>query len=1208
MIPERLEEANELVLSRLAEAQDEIILGFLPMSEEEMEAIVGLIRRQVSGRQYAIIEKLFLVAPAATAYALTIAPSRSLREGGKFYPSLVEDLDLSIPQGKRKPLRERFEATCKWLGVVTGTIPDIKWKDAAPFIFQAGILHYWKDALAQGIRSTLREHPAPDLEDDEKLQHFAVELKKRIHNHILLPRTLETAVGPMLVKRLINAFLTNNDKVLPSHLRGPLRESFQTAGRGLILRSPHLAFDPLFRELELVLPPQSQRIASPDTCWIVEDIRYPARSEKRIPVRDLNERRMNIVLTRLAGAYRDQCFHIDARLDESVPFRVFKSDTGRERRNCAGRSCSVSPGKYIVTMVPGVHAGDDDEHAEDVDGYRILEDLELRPGDEPIELSADSRSWAIQCVQEAGIFIDRSETDFLNLESGELLHYGHALGLTAFFPATGAENSQVQMTLSSEQTKLKYTAPLEKDEETPRIEIFSQCLNNAAAGALLQLPPGIHRLRVDLSRENQSATHVFWYWKGLEKVNEIRGFICGELPCNLDLKHCRGIEKGDENNFVFQKGHTAPFVLISLKSTGEQLRLPRVGVHLQLLAPEEEIADEPTPDELVIVQRDDRRTVRLYSGGFQKWELMCGDHVFARLDNARTVHTISLAGLCDTVGGAGIVEARGEDGRLIKLMTFSRPLTANLPEFTRDEESRVETWTVSIPTYELHEIGLRFQNLSEKPDNPSEPVIVVASSANNFENGDFGITEGLTARSETIELNGTAFVRVSVTIDWKLAGPHFSLVDFLHTSSEKSNWMPLRSSEKYGYSSIRLVFPGTELAHKDANWWQRLYCAIHISDKGGIPGELTEALENLSCGEIDKLLTRTRELLAWKYPMPVWKEYARMFQSLPVIAGQYCFNIWDPRAATWWHHAVGEIAEFATGNQVPVTRQMLFGSQPDALRIPPENAAGTNCPAGHSTLTERALNLGITIMNAGGLNNFIVQAYHGEEVSKAAFEAFENFNNVVSGKSQDFGDLDFKQLTAKLFVSTEELAERGTRGMNPGQLLSDGHLYFCIRSLNRRCRPLQKVSSTDQQYTLSPMAQTVEKIHQQLHMPMPDVSAKLGIKGQFTDPYEEDNYVYWWTPPCLENQWSRKVADLIWGLAAIARLGAFRVINPDTFDRYLHDLLVARDEQELRNRICTLLSLAPELFSFYVALFDLALSPAEKHHQNQTNVTDTRSR
>lgn len=120
--------------------------------------------------------------------------------------------------------------------------------------------------------------------------------------------------------------------------------------------------------------------------------------------------------------------------------------------------------------------------------------------------------------------------------------------------------------------------------------------------------------------------------------------------------------------------------------------------------------------------------------------------------------------------------------------------------------------------------------------------------------------------------------------------------------------------------------------------------------------------------------------------------------------------------------------------------------------------------------------------------------------------------------------------------------------------------------------------------TLTNMVQVIGRMTQKLEVVAPGIAEKLGWIAPGRDP--------WWTPPAMETTWSRNVAGLVWVLAAISRLAAHHKLSPDEFDRQLKNLLCVEDgfsrtSRTVQNRICILLSFAPELFAFLVALFEL---------------------
>ncbi len=394
---------------------------------------------------------------------------------------------------------------------------------------------------------------------------------------------------------------------------------------------------------------------------------------------------------------------MDARLDETVPFRIFREDTYtlRERRSDAGTNCNLPPGRYLIVMAPAVDAGEGEPNVEDFRGYRVLRNVGLRPGGEPVELSLGEQKWRVSCALQSGIFVDRKRSSSTQLESGQLLHFGSDLGLIAYFPSDEKEEPEFQLEITCKEQDLTQSFALHGNGKKNSVYVFTENIKEPLCSVLEQLPPGIHRIHITLFQTSRSVEHTFWYWRGLQAISEAKGFQCEQAPENIDLSRSKGIAKGANENVVFQGGYHAPSITIALTNPSELLVMPRAGVQAVLLTPGGDWEEEPNENESVIVLRRDRRVVRFRSGGFQEWKIFCGDRIVSKLDRARTGYTISLAGLCQTFGGSGSISAEREDGERIPLLTFSMPLTASTPSFRQDHGVGIEEWSFSVPTEEL---------------------------------------------------------------------------------------------------------------------------------------------------------------------------------------------------------------------------------------------------------------------------------------------------------------------------------------------------------------------------------------------------------------------------------------------------------------------------------------------------------------------------
>ena len=73
-----------------------MVLGFLPLTKTDEEAVLNAVIEDLKTHSYRSITGLLRAFPAATAYALAVAPSRSLTTGGNFWPALNDDLGLDV--------------------------------------------------------------------------------------------------------------------------------------------------------------------------------------------------------------------------------------------------------------------------------------------------------------------------------------------------------------------------------------------------------------------------------------------------------------------------------------------------------------------------------------------------------------------------------------------------------------------------------------------------------------------------------------------------------------------------------------------------------------------------------------------------------------------------------------------------------------------------------------------------------------------------------------------------------------------------------------------------------------------------------------------------------------------------------------------------------------------------------------------------------
>ncbi len=1193
MAPENLQEANQLVLSKIGGEGEFLILGFLPLSEPEEEAVLRLVKEQLSPpHDWGGLERLWQTAPGALTYALSVAPSRSLTSGGNFWPALESDLNLEVVVGQRSEFALRFRRVCRRLGLLDGTIHDIAWIHAAPFIYQAGILHYWKDALAHGLRTTLKHYPAPDLEDPTAVAIFADRLQERIHNQPILKRLLSQDVGRLLVHRLVVAYSQQDWSVLPPHLQQPIREAFTDAGRGEVLRSPSLAFDASSRQMQIVLPAVPLLLAGVHTHWRIEGRNIAARRETRIPLDDLAGRTWKIELRDLEGGFETQTFIVEAALGESVPFRVFRTDTGREARIRLTAEVELTAGAYWVVFAKDIRTNDED-FVQEHDTFRAIE-VELRPGDDPLVLTNDASSWVLRPALLSGIYVDRDLAAFALLENDDLLHYGDSLGLVAYFPAKSFDEASAHLTVHRADGSPLSIESIELPVARGDVYVFQENLHASIARALDLLDPGIHRLHITIAHNAGRADYSMWYWKGLRSISLQLGFKCNPLPKNLNPAACRGLVP-NEQGFSFQKNFHAPFVSLVLTQPAQTLELKRAGIRVVLAEPGEPWEEEPETGKPIVVDHCDRRILRFQSGGFQSWEILCLDRSLIRLDRKKTNAVVSLAGIATEIGGSGLIRAKAQDGTEIPLVELARPLTASAPQHHLLHAHNAETWKFKVSVKSGFEIGVSITDLTR---DPLQKIGTIETIAAWHEGGIVG--NEIRFGAATIVVSGrfdettgdeeSRLVRVKSTHSIAALDNGLWAIDFFHRESVDGNWTPLESVEKHGYSVLRLFAWGDLLPDEKAGWWPRLRRAGRPDEAGNTDAALATALEAMSESALDIALNASRRLLGWKYPSAVWRVNAHRLQDIPVYLGRHRFSFEDGSAPIWWAHGSAELSDYASQSTNPVVRQFLFASKPRSL-CTPRFWLGHAIPddLGSSPI-QRCFSVPSNIRNAGSLRAWVLSAHAKDELYRDVIYCFSNFVQVSSGTASEFSDFQLNAFleggtagVPGLYHEAVKLNESASR-LDVSTLLGPDHLLHCIRKLNRRCRPIEQVAQGEELQSLSSIAQGLEQMSQQLDRVGPEIGRKLGWVGTAN---------HWWVPPLLESPIAQKVAGLVWVVAAICRLVANGRLTPREFDSYLQRLLCVQDgsTRTLQNRLCILLSIGPELSAFYIALFELTFPP-----------------
>lgn len=1195
----KLKRANELILEKISEFDlGSIILGFLPLSMEEEDELIEAVKEGLNDHN---LYGRLRVYPAATCYFLAVATSRQCASGKEFWPKLCEFTGLELKQNNNhEKLAKAFTKTCAKLDLLEGSLQGAAWVNVAPFFFQAGILHRWSEPLARALKTILAIHPAPNLEDQSEVTKFIQKIcgNSHLNSKKNLKHTLQSEVGPLLIQRLVVACEKSNWKTLPAHLEKPISDAFELVGRGAFIHTPYLKYNEAFGETELVLPAQNGQLATCKTTWEVAGRTYNAMYETTLPASHLDEGEVIVELKGLENELTERSYHVQTGLTNECPFKIFQLGTGREKKFDQAPRIKLPPDDYLIVMQENMTAGEDEVLAEVRNQAKLLE-LSLRPGDAPILLFHGDRNWEIGSILKPGFYTNLDVADIIREEDGSEIFYGESFGIIGYFPKPPL-GENIELVTRCEERNLEFKQELIVPEDAASELQFTENIEDSLDTLRQALNYGIHKVRLRLSQSNKSIVKEFWIWKGLNTINLSHGFNCDRLPENLDLSHSVGLfEK--EGALYFQPDNLSPFFKLKLTAPDVSLKIPRPGVEVLLLDSDQD-AEILHPGQLLTLSKNDNRKVQLRSGGFEQWKVFSGNRLLVILNQKHRSNTMSLSALAAETGHSGTISVENSAGNRHKLFTYSLPLSSTQPQLDTDHINKIEAWSFKVATEELHSLGYRIADLSDSPDLEFSPVReFITKEKDTYAGAPHSLIEGIVTLSAYHQIPENerqhSRIKVSLALAFEELTNRLYAIDIYRRTNVDGEWLPLECEERqkngeYNSSTLRFFAWGDQEYAEDSNYWEKLRRA-DIRDESEC---LTRSIQSMTEHELDRALTVSRKLLSFKYPTNVWHANAKRLPNLITHLSKHRFDTSQEIVSLWWKHAAQEIIEHSSARSTAVLRNFIFAARPELICAVASQKADE--PILENSIAGCALALPGNLRTRQGKLQYILE--QEDQINRDLIPAFQNFIQVQTGQATDLrsfsldtfletGDPSLPSLAANALDRNEH---RLVKGMPA--LLSPEHLLLCIRPLNSRCRTIQDtidqydnlILQQTRENSKTPWkieaAQEIEAAHQHVDQQSPVIAKMLGWRNHEASL---------WTPPLLKTEIAVKIARLTWCVTALARLSANGHPSSQEFKNHLAHLL-CRDnatDADIRRMLNTILNLAPELFSFYIALFELSI-------------------
>lgn len=1181
-ITQDLKEVNQLVLDAISQSSDEITLGLLPVSAKDDEEIIRFITECAGGDLNKLLMMLRRYAPAAASYTIASCASQAVTQGRNFWAPVSEKLKIDISNtDHRKKLSSLYVKTCRRLGVIVPDVSSLAWSHIAPMMAQASILHAWNDHLASGLQTTLRYHPAPDLDDEVALEKFTLALASHIRYSQNLQNILRTEIGSIVTKRVVSSYIFDQYELLPAHLRGPMKLAFSTSGNSLHLKSPYIAFSEITNQLEIVLPKQPNRLVSQKSHWSLNGRQYPALELTRISELDLLGREFSIQLHNLQQNFPDQEFLVDLTMEHG--FMVFDEKNFRKRPVKACEDNALPPGEYCVVMLKHISTNDS-KYEEDRGKYKVLPHVDLRPGAEALEIVHDDCTTQLSTSLKAGIYTTRNASNAIRLNDDSFLHYGDTFQIDFFIPDnqhTGEANLTIDVdgaVIHSETVTLESTSK--------GVYSYSDALATSTATACSSLAPGIYKLTLKVSTSDSAASKDIWYWKDLRDISNTNGFLCNAAPTNIDFKNSIGLRVNGQN-CVFTKHYNAPFVQLSLRAHDEALIIPRPGVQATLIDLEDEWSEPLSHRSSLSVLHADKRIARFHSGGFHSWEVQCNAKKLCDLTEKKLSRSISLSSLTAEFGNSGTVTAINELGEKRTLLTFASDLVSSTLRLEPNHSKQTYNWKTKLALERIGTLGIQITDYGQSPSGITQDPIEMPLEELCDDTADSPLTlsDIIDIRLKKIDASNRHPERIMLEIIVKdeHTSNELQLIEVMHKPEGTEVWRNLSCKDGVNTSQLSLLVTGSDLVEEGSNWWRHLW---RTSSATSVLEE-TSIYDNITNTDLSEGLKCTSMLASIKYPSSVYNHSARHFTSLAHKLSERRKLSGKRDAIQWWDAQVNELSKHASLSQTPVTKAFLLSSNWELLgfRYVPnaEEACKTDKIHQSFSLISRVQDANGTVPYAGANYPF---GTHPEEL----YHSFKNSGNVMAGKASTFDTFDFHQFFKGILEKCEKHEESATDLSNT-PVLSARHLLNAGKMLNKRTRLLASVAlSDDSDHILANRVQALSEIHRNVSLKARSIHkpicfppfTKSRIMG-FNEVTENFDFPEW---PALTSDQSSQIADISWALACVSRTAAHGLISSAEFKKHM-TLFTGKSLTEAPINI--VFSFAPELFAYQFALLDFAL-------------------
>ncbi len=519
------------------------VLGLAPLSQEEADEIRSLVQAQLPiqpNQRFNRLLTLLMNYPAVMTVWLARIAGEAY-DDGNFWENFTRLVGVEINTPARPEFVRTFRQCCFLAGLTTSDPPQLgAFIYVERMLFQAGLPLCHVDHFANSMRWVERQYSLPDPDAVDAGQDLRAMMVRspNLANLPILRKALTGPAGPLICDVALRVALDAEPLEINPAIAEAVKQAFEDVGHGMAERPrvPFLRLAADFSSVEVVCPKQpASLVGTTGLLWVVGGTpqRVGANDETTFPAP--SQGHFSVELRGLIGGHNLRR-EFDLRWSElKQPFLAFDSATRCWHRVEEGEVIAIRSGQYWVLHSVESQFDSATRRWDWPDGQSSLSEIILHPGQQ-LKFTANEKNFTFKAAQ-IPFFAPNGKT--VCTDELERIHYGWSDLPEVWCPIEDDEVASADWKLHIQSGNQERVVPLTNGERNGNM----LCYRSDGSDLLASLTPGLHFIQLSISRGSRrpQCKETFKLWVGLREYREGVGFDCDALPLNIQWGDCLGL-------------------------------------------------------------------------------------------------------------------------------------------------------------------------------------------------------------------------------------------------------------------------------------------------------------------------------------------------------------------------------------------------------------------------------------------------------------------------------------------------------------------------------------------------------------------------------------------------------------------------------------------------------------------------------------------